>query len=209
MPEPTSGMQLVQSPRAIGLASIACLVLGAIACGSEPVAEVAIAPIASEPSVVVAAPPDVDPAHGGTVVMAGAYPVEVTAHESGEIYAYVLDATPPPPDAELTVVVPVRGGVRTVELSWDPGQTRWAGRIRRTEVVTGPLDVIVVVGEERWVGHTTNFVLLPAIVVVAPAVSAPAPVIVVEPPRGKHRKHRGHRGRGRRGRGGVEIRIGH
>lgn len=207
MPEVASAVRLLQSPRVIALASLGCLALGAIACGSEPDAEVAIAPIATEPSVAMVSPPDVPPAHGGTVVMAGAYPIEVTAHESGEIYAYVLDTTPPPAGAELTVVVPVTGGVRTVELDWDPDRTRWAGRIRRTEVVTGPLDVIVVVGEERWVGHTTTFVLLPAIVVVAPAASAP--VIVVEPPRGKHRKHRGHRGHGRRGRGGVEIRIGH
>ncbi|AKF10372.1 hypothetical protein [Sandaracinus amylolyticus] len=211
------------APRVIAGASVGCVMIGALACGSEPTAVVVaeppvIAAAAAPPGVVVAPPvvaaaapaapvvvtPPPAPSHGGTVVMAGAYPVEVVPHESGEVYAYVVGEAPPP-DAELTVVVPVTGGVRTVELAWEPGERRFGGRVRRARIVPGPVDVVLVVGGARWVGHVATFVVLPAVVVVE---TAPAGVIVVEEHwHGKHRKHRKHRGWGH-GRGhGVRVRF--
>ena len=193
------------SPRNVAIASVTCVVIGAIACGSEPT-EVAIAPMAA-PGVVVSAPGvatapgvAVAPAHGGTVVLAGEHPVEVVPHADGHVYAYVLGDEPPPPrGTEIEVVVPISGGVRTVELAWDGRERRWAGRVRRVEIVPGPIEVVLVVGDSRWVGYGPTIVVLPAIVV-APSV------VVVERGRGKHRKHRKHRGR--RGRD-LEIRWGH
>ena len=206
----------MSSPRGIAVASVGCLVIGAIACGSEA-ETVTVGATAGAPVVLAAEPApwvDVAPSHGGTVVLAGAHPVEVVPHASGHVYAYVSgDAPPPPAGTELAVVVPVTGGVRTVELEWDGGERRWAGRVRRVEIVPGPVDVVLVAGGSRWVGHATTIVVLPAIVVATVAPPPPA-VVVIEHDRGKHRKHRKHRGRGRGhayGHGGrdVEIRIGH
>ena len=214
------GLTVASSPRLIAGASVGCVLMGALACGSEPTAVVVaeppvIAAAAAPPGVVVAppvvaAPPavvaaPVAPSHGGTVVMAGAYPVEVVPHESGEVYAYVLGETPPE-SAELTVVVPVTGGVRTVELAWEPGERRFGGRVRRAQIVPGPVDVVLVVGGARWVGHVAAFVVLPAVVVVE---TAPASVIVVEEHwHGKHRKHRGWGHGHGHGRGhGVRVRF--
>lgn len=125
-----------------------------------------------------------EPAHGGTVVLAGAQPVEVVPHASGEVHAYVVGA-PPPAGAELAVTVPVREGVRTVELEWNPTTVRFEGRVRRVEVVPGPVDVVYVTGGTRWVGHAPTVIVSPA-VVVAPAaieveVDAPREVVVVPP----------------------------
>lgn len=192
--------ELLQSSRSIAVASIACIVGGAIACGSEPeVVVTAEAPVvvAGGPPGVVVAPPaavaagEVAPAHGGTIVMAGSHPVEVVPHESGQVYAYVLGDAPPPEGTELSVVVPVTGGVRPVELVWEAGESRWGGRVRHETIVPGPIDVVLVAGGARWVGHVATFVVLPAIVVVETAPS----VVVIEHGYGKHRKHRG-RGRG-------------
>jgi hypothetical protein len=151
-----------------------------------------IVPTATGP--IVAAAPPVGASHDGTVVMAGAYPVEVVPHASGEVYAYVLGDAPTPDGTELAVVVPVSGGVRTVELEWDPRQSRWAGQVRRVEIVPGPVDVVIVASGTRWVGHSTTFVVRPAVVVVAPVVVAPAPPVVIVPiyeERHDHGKHLG------------------
>lgn len=196
--------------KAVAIASAGCLVVGALACGREVVgvspmgSAPAVAVVAAEPEVAPATAVHVEPAHGGTVVLAGTYPVEVVPHQSGQVYAYVLGDAPPPPDGtELSVVVPVTGGVRTVELTWAAGETRWEGRVRRAEIVPGPIDVVLVTGGSRWVGHVATIVVLPAIVVAPVAVVPARPaVIVVEHDRGKHRKRRKHRGHG-----DVRIRV--
>jgi hypothetical protein len=213
-------VEIVASTRAIAAASVVCIVAGAIACGEEPAETVVIEPAAAEAAPVVApataeetvVPPPpprtvgataTGASHGGTVVVAGEHDVEVVPHASGEVYAYVLGDPPVAADTELTVVVPVTGGTRTVVLEWAPGESRWEGRVRRVEIVPGPVDVILVVGGTRWLGHATTIVVLPAIVVVEPS-----PVVVVT--HGKHRKHRKHRGHGhghghRHGHGEVII----
>jgi hypothetical protein len=203
----------IGSPRGVAIASLGCVVIGAIACGSEAETVTGSAPVvlAAEAAPVAI---DVAPSHGGTMVLAGSHPVEVVPHASGHVYAYVPEDALSPADTELAVVVPVTGGVRTVELEWDGGERRWAGRVRRAEIVPGPVDVVLVAGGSRWVGHVATIVVQPAIVVVAPSptvvVAAPPPgVVVIEHDRGKHRKHRKHRGRGHRGRGDVEIHFGH
>jgi hypothetical protein len=202
------------SPRSVAIASVGCIFFGAIACGSEP-SEITLSPVGTGPSVVavepVAIPSGVSASHEGTLLMAGSYPVEVVPHASGEVYAYVLgDAPPPPTSTELAVVVPVSGGVRTVELEWDPAESRWGGQLRHVEIVPGPVDVVLVVDGARWAARSPTLVVLPAVVVVAPVVVAPAPVVVVPVVEyeGKHRKHRGW-GHGRGGGRGHRIRIGH
>jgi hypothetical protein len=184
----------IGSPRGVAIASLGCVVIGAIACGSEAETVTGSAPVvlAAEAAPVAI---DVAPSHGGTMVLAGSHPVEVVPHASGHVYAYVPEDALSPADTELAVVVPVTGGVRT-------------------EIVPGPVDVVLVAGGSRWVGHVATIVVQPAIVVVAPSptvvVAAPPPgVVVIEHDRGKHRKHRKHRGRGHRGRGDVEIHFGH
>ena len=202
-------------PRHIALASVACLVVGAVACSSDPPVggEVTLGPVGSAP-VEIAVPDDVAPAHEGTIVMAGSYPVEVVPHASGEVYAYVLGDPLPSDGTEIAVVVPVVGGARTVELTWDAGDARWAGRVRRVEIIPGPIDVVLVAGGARWLGHSTTFVLLPAIIVVAPSpvVVAPSPVVVVQPVyefEGKHRGHGGWHGHGHGHGHGIGIHLPH
>lgn len=184
-------------PRATSvLVSLASLVLGVLGCGAPPTeAELA----ASEPApVVLSVPADLAPSHDGTLVMAGAYPVEVVPHASGEIYAYVRGDAPPPSTAtELAVIVPVTGGVRGVELDWDPHESRWGGHVQHAEVVPGPIDVVLVVGGARSITRTTSIAVRPAVAVVAapavvaPVVVAPHPVVVVPVYEEEHHGHDG------------------
>jgi hypothetical protein len=128
---------------------------------------------------------DAEPEHGGTVVAAGQYPVEVVAHRSGEVYAYALGDAPPPGDVEMTVSVPIQGRdtPRPVLMSWSPRHHRYEGRIRRAEIVAGPCDVALVVSGVEYAGHV-------AVIVVAPAIE----VHVIEHRRGKHKWNGKHRG---------------
>lgn len=160
---------------------VVAFVIVLAACGAED--EAAVPTVEQGPSSAPVI--DVEPAHGGTVVAAGPHPVEVVAHRSGEVYAHVLGDAPPPRDVELTVGVPLRGRAtpRPVRLRWDPRESRYEGRVRRLEIVPGPVDVTLVVAGVVYVGHVDVIVVAPAIVV---------PVVEV---RGKHKwkgKH-GHR----------------
>lgn len=170
--------------RHIWIGVIAC---AASACGSDE-EETAIAAASGSPAEV-AVEVSAEPEHGGTVVVAGQYPVEVVPHASGQVYAYVLgDAGPPPGDVELTIEVPVAGRStgRPVRMRWNGRRGRYEGRVRRVEIVEGPIDVLIVVGGVDYHGHVDVCVLLPAI-----------EVHVVEH-RGKWKhKHKGkHRGHG-------------
>ena len=171
---------------------LSCVLAG---CGSDDETGVTVATGAAPPDVVVEA--TVDPEHDGTVVMAGDYPVEVVAHGSGQVYAYVLGDDLPPSDAELTIEVPVerRESGRPVIMTWNGHRHRWEGRVRRLAIVPGPLDVLLVFGGVEYHGYVTTCVIAPVI------------EVRVEGRRRKH-KHK-HRRRHRRGHGhdGVEIRI--
>jgi hypothetical protein len=171
-------------------------------CSSEsdeappPVAVAGPVAAAGPTAVQVTVPP---PAHGGTVVMAGAHPVEVVTHESGEVYAFVHGEAPPPGELDLSVDVPTRGGgSRPVHLRYHRGRSRWEGRVRNTVLVPGPVDVHVEVSGVAWHGHVATVVVAPAIVV---EVEDHHHDIVIHT-HGKHRKHRKHRGHGH-----VEVRI--
>lgn len=157
------------------------VVIATVACGSEDADLPVVA--RSSPEVVAASS---EPEHGGTVVSAGPYPVEVVAHRSGEVYAHVHGEAPPA-GAEITVRVPVRGRSEPVPavLVWNPRRDRYEGRVRRHEIVAGPVDVVIVVADVEYVGHVD-------VIVVAPAIE-----VHVLRHRGKHKwKGRG-RGRGR------------
>ena len=184
--------------RLIWIGLMAC---AASACGSDDEdAPIAVASgTTAEPAAPVVAAPVVsaEPEHGGTVVVAGRYPVEVVPHSSGQVYAYVLGDPPPADGVELTIEVPVAGRStgRPVRMRWNARRDRWEGRVRRVEIVEGPIDVLIVVGGVDYHGHVDICVLFPAI-----------EVEIIEY-RGKHKhkhKHK-HRGRGH-GRGHV-IRI--
>ncbi len=139
------------------------IALAVSGCGSDEDETIEVA--AASPEEVAAA--SVEPEHEGTVVAAGRYPVEVVPHASGEVYAYVLGDAPPPGEVEITVRVPVAGRStgRPVRLRWSPRQHRYEGRVRRVEIVEGPVDVVVVVGGVEYTGHVDVCVLLPAIVI--------------------------------------------
>jgi len=202
---------------------IRCVMVAAIlvstGCGEEE-AEATIT-VESEPTEVsIEAPP---PAHEGTVVMAEDVPVEVVTHESGEVYAYVrAEEAPAPERLSLTVEVPVRGrrSGRPVRLIWNERAGRWEGRVRRVEIVPGPVDVVVVLDGEPLRGHADVIVVAPAVDVRVHAprteVRVERPVVEVRGPRGKVKHKHRRRGRGwgfgrhrrkHRGRGGVEVRI--
>lgn len=144
---------------------------------------------------------DVEPRHGGTIVVAGEHPVEVVPHASGEVYAYVHGDAPPPGRVELGVVVPVRGGgTREVVLGWDRRHRRYAGHLRGAVIVPGPIDVELAIGTDTYHGHVATVVVAPAIVVDV------HPVDVHVHRHGKHRKHRKHHGHGHgHGHGHVDV----
>lgn len=179
----------------IGLMALAAA-SGGIACGSDDEPEETVA-VEGAPTVEEEAAASAEPEHGGTVVAAGRYPVEVVPHASGEVYAYVL-GDPPPADLELTVEVPVAGRStgRPVRMRWNARQGRFEGRVRRVEIVEGPIDVLVVVGGAEYHGHVDVCVILPAIEV----------HVIEHHHHGKHKhkhKHRGHGWGHGRGHGGV------
>ncbi len=181
--------------------------------GAPAAVQVAVPPAAGAPAAVevvagqptVAVEAEVAPLHGGTVVLAGTHHVEVVPHASGEVYAYAVGA-PPSVDATLSVVVPISGGVRTVELAWDAHHHRWGGVVG-VAIVPGPIEVAVVVGTHRWVGHSTTVIIAPAI-----QVAVVSPRVHVD--NGLHLGHFRGRGHGRghghghgHGHGGASINI--
>ena len=155
------------------------LALGA--CGAEEEAEVPEVAAGSAPAeVAVEAPPPPpgmpDPMHGGTVLAAGDYPIEVVAHDDGYVDAFVLEEAPPPGQTQITVRVPADDGeVHPVMLTWDPSASRWRGRLRRVQPVPGPVEVNVVVDGDRYEGRA------PRVVVIGPAPAAGAVVEVERP----------------------------
>lgn len=137
----------------------------ASACSADE-DDLTVAVAADGPETVVVPPPvKVEAEHDGTVVLAGDYPVEVVPHASGQVYAYVLGDAPPPSDVELTIEVPVarRATGRPVRMRWNPRRGRYEGRVRRVEIVEGPIDVLIVVGGIEYHGHVEVCVLFPAI----------------------------------------------
>ena len=155
-------------------------------------------PMASVPSAI-GGESKLPPAHGGKVVDVGRYPMEVTAHRSGQVYAYARTEMPAPDEAEVLVKVSTERGPRPVRLHWVAASRRFEGRLRRVEVVPGPIEVSLFTSGVRLVGFVE-------ITVVAPAVD----VHIVEPTvhvvhHGKH-KHK-HRRKHRRHRHGHEYRV--
>ncbi len=143
-------------------------------CGTEEAeAEAPLPEVAQQvpTAVAIEAPP---PAHGGTVVAAGNQFVEVVPHEDGNVRAFVVTPEPPPPDqTQITVRMPGSdGSTHPVVLTYDPDEQLYAGRLRRVQPVAGPLEVVVVVGPQRYEGSAPHFVL----------VAPPQPTVVVERP---------------------------
>ncbi len=189
----------------------ACVVLGAsllLGCEEAPppvpatnAPAVAASPgAAPAPTAAVAA--DLEPTHGGTIVSAGPHPIEVVPHASGQVRAYLPPGVEPPAEAELRVEVPVEGRSRPrpVRLRWDADAGRYDGRVRRVQIVPGPVVVHYEVHGEVYVAHAPT-------VVIAPAIE----VHVTGGERRKHRKHRKHhrrrkhRGMRQKHRGGISI----
>src|SRR5690606_21601525 len=140
---------------------IGLLTFTAAGCGSDE--DDAVVTVSDPPTAVadVVAEVSAEPEHGGTVVVAGQYPVEVVPHASGQVYAYVLGEAPPPAEVELTIEVPVAGRStgRPVRMRWNPRRARYEGRVRRVEIVEGPIDVLIVVGGVEYHGHVDICVL--------------------------------------------------
>lgn len=171
--------------------SVGATVDGPPAFGSAQVDVEAPLPVLN---VDIDAPPaptatvDVDARHGGSVVHAGPHPIEVVPHASGEVHAYVQG--PRPPEARLTVDVPVRGRPRgrPVRLEWDADAGHYRGAVPRgVHIVPGPVAVHYHVGPRVYDVHAPHVVV--------------GPTIVIDGPRwhwgrGKFRGHGKFRGRG-------------
>ncbi|MBO6940723.1 MAG: hypothetical protein JJ863_37460 [Deltaproteobacteria bacterium] len=111
------------------------LALAALGCADDP------EPL--PPSPPVAAPPV--PTHGGSLVALDAFQVELRAHRSGEVYAYLgrLDGQPvaSPESGLLTVTLTIDDDhPRPVLLRWNATERRYEARLRR-EPLEGPADV--------------------------------------------------------------------
>ncbi len=135
---------------------------------------------------------EVEASHGGTMVAAGQYPVEVVPHASGQVYAYAPAGIDRPANAEMTVSVPVQGGpARPVQMRWDRRERRYEGAVRGAVIVPGPIEVDLVVGEEHVHGEV-------AVIAVAPAIHVDVHVgdmhhhDVVVVTHHKHHKHHKH-----------------
>ncbi len=182
------------------------LVVASLAFGCEdeaPPVPTANAPAVAETPTSPAAA-NLSPSHGGTIVSAGPYPIEVVPHASGHVRAYLPPGVEPPDEAELRVDLTVEGRQRPrpVRLRWDADEGCYAGRVRRVAIVPGPIAVHYEVHHEVYVAHAPTIIIAPAIDVhITPAV------------RVKHRKHRKHhmgmrrkhRGMRHKHRGGIEI----
>ena len=133
-------------------------------------------------------------AHGGTVVPVGQQAVEVIPREDGTVQAYVVTPEPPPrAQTQITVRIPGSDGrPHPVVLTWDPRTEAYAGRLRQVQPVAGPIEVVMVVGGERYLGRAPHVVLIapsaPAVIVEAPpqpevhVVEPERPTVVVEAP---------------------------
>lgn len=159
----------------IGAGSLLALAVSAAGCGDEaeaavPLAE-GIAPDVEGELDLPPPPEGIAPAHGGTILAAGPYPMEVVATPAGEVEAYFAGPSGPPPDAVVSVRVPTDAGPRPVMLTWDPERNAYRGSVRNATVAPGPVDVRVVVAGTPYRGRA------PQLVIVAP--SAPAAAVVV------------------------------
>ena len=172
---------------AISLALLASF--GMEACGSNDQAPPPPLAAATDQSTGTANSPPAStrPAaarHGGTVVVAGDYPVEVVTHATGEVYAHILSPTPPPGKLEIRVQLPVANRApQDLILQWNAGLACYEGRVRDVVIAPGPIVVHVISGPQVWIGRATTIVI--------------APAVVVEMHHWKHKKHKKHKKHGR------------
>ncbi|MCA9606157.1 MAG: hypothetical protein KC619_11210, partial [Myxococcales bacterium] len=167
------------------------LALALAGCGQEAEAEVPLAEGIGpdlEAEVELPPPPDgIAPAHGGTVLAAGPYPIEVTATPEGEVEAWFAGPSAPPPDPVVSVRVPTSDGPRPIMLTWDPERAAYRGTVRGPTITSGPVGVRVVVDGHPYRGRAPQLVVIapsaPAADVVVVADDAPPPAaVVVEAP---------------------------
>lgn len=151
---------------------------------ATPPATVAVEGEAVAPVATVTA--DIQPAHGGTVVIAEDHAVEVVTQPSGEIRAYVVHVeapSPPPPPEVIIVEVPTHGGARqSVDLRYDVELGAFHGQLVRARPVAGELFVRFEVGGHLRHGHVAEYVIVSGPVMHA-ELENPGPTVVVERPR--------------------------
>ena len=171
-------------------------------CGGEdeepppaaaPPTTVAVEATAPRAEVTVAARA---PRHGGSVVVAQDYAVEVVPRPSGEVVAYVVDAqgsVPPPAHVNLTVSVwGADAHAHPVVMVWDPVHLHYRGRLVGVAPAPGPVEVAVLAHGHRRHGRLHAVAVVPGpvvhaevrgpgVVVGRPHVRAHAGVSVVAP----------------------------
>jgi len=160
-------------------------------CGGEdeepppaaaPPTTVAVEATAPSAEVTVAARA---PRHGGSVVMAEDYAVEVVPRPSGEVVAYVVDAEGSvPPPAEVNLMVNVWGAdahVHPVAMVWDPVELHFEGHLVGIAPAPGPAEVVVVAGGRPHRGRLHAVAIVPVAEVHA-GVAVHTPGVVVAAP---------------------------
>ena len=121
---------------------------------------------APAPAAAVATPP-VSATHGGALVTLPRHRAELVAHESGEVFGYLMTAggepLADPESALLTVTVTLDADhVRPVLLRWNPAARRYEARLRDAPV-EGPADVSLVVSGRPERGSTDRLPVQPAL----------------------------------------------
>lgn len=155
----------MRSPRATALC-LSWLAASLAGCGDEAT-EVPVPEVSSDTEPTVApldpAEPTVEAAHGGTLVSASPYEVEVVTHDDGALEAWVLEpALEAPGQARLTVRLATEDGSRQpVVMTWDPARERFRGQLHRDLPVPGPLEVELEVGGETARGESSFTIILP------------------------------------------------
>jgi hypothetical protein len=106
---------------------------------------------------------DVQPRIGGTVVVTGAYRVEILAYVAGRIEAIVMDAkgelVAKPAEVDLSVTLAAEGGAKAdVALEWNAPEARFVGEVAAdVQLVPGPITVDLKIAGEAHTGMHADF----------------------------------------------------
>lgn len=124
------------------------------------------------------------PEHGGTVVAAGGFGVEVVPAANGEVEAFLKDsagAAAPPDGMEVTVNFQSGPRPEPVVLVWNAGRGRFVGRVRAgVRIQSAPAEVVLIHRGRRLRGRHAS--LFGPVVRVGVGAIPPPPVVRIGAP---------------------------